>query len=211
MILESNQWKEALRNNFVDSNGVLQTPMRLLIKDFPDLVKLRFFFNSLWSWLIFIIWLMLSIKIFFSQLNTADIFSRPDKFSTAANTPTFRLKLFVERKRKKENSINPSRRTPSHTTTPTSRSPSTSSSLTTHTSRRKRPATIPARPSTAGRGRCQRPWSLWPNRRWPSTPAASGTRTITCSPTRCPTQSPAPFSRWTTPWWSWCKMAERWV
>jgi hypothetical protein len=43
VILESSQWKEALRNDYIDLEGVLQTPMRLLIKDFPDLV--RSFFN----------------------------------------------------------------------------------------------------------------------------------------------------------------------
>jgi hypothetical protein len=38
-ILEGDDWKEALRNVFMEADGTMQTPIRLLIKDFPDLVQ----------------------------------------------------------------------------------------------------------------------------------------------------------------------------
>ena len=38
-ILEGDNWEEALRNVFKDADGSLQTPIRILIKDFPDLVS----------------------------------------------------------------------------------------------------------------------------------------------------------------------------
>jgi hypothetical protein len=40
-ILDGDDWKEALRNVFKESDGTLQTPVRLLIKDFPDVVQLE--------------------------------------------------------------------------------------------------------------------------------------------------------------------------
>ena len=39
VILESNDWKVALRNEYLTSGNVRQTPVRQLIKRFPDLAK----------------------------------------------------------------------------------------------------------------------------------------------------------------------------
>ena len=39
VILDSERWKEALRNGFVTEGGTHETPLRQLIKRFPDLAK----------------------------------------------------------------------------------------------------------------------------------------------------------------------------
>lgn len=149
---------------------------------------------------------VISNEVFIIFLLILDL--RQNVFSIGAKTPTFRRKLRgVERKRKRANPTRPLRRIQFHRTTPTSPSPSTTSSSTTLTSKRLN-TPLKTRASTNGRGRSRRPWSRW-FKLWTPTPATSGTKIITCFLTRYPTQSPTRSSRWTTHWWSWCKMAEQ--
>ena len=39
VIINSEEWKDALRNEFVSAANIRETPVRLLIKRFPDLAK----------------------------------------------------------------------------------------------------------------------------------------------------------------------------
>ena len=41
-IIESEDWKDALRNEFLSAANLRETPVRLLIKRFPDLAKVVF-------------------------------------------------------------------------------------------------------------------------------------------------------------------------
>ena len=42
VIIESEEWKDALRNEYISAANIRETPVRLLIKRFPDLAKIVF-------------------------------------------------------------------------------------------------------------------------------------------------------------------------